>query len=64
MTDLLKRAWVVSSFVLALGALVLSPLAFGNGDCELKCQECVVDLREGTVNCSDCNRAARRFGEE
>lgn len=54
MTDLLKRAWVVSSFVLALGALVLSPSAFASGDCPITCETCVIDLNKGKAVCSDC----------
>lgn len=64
MTDLLKRAWVVSSWMLALGALVLSPSAFGSGDCKITCERCVIDLIGGTAECSDCTLSGCERGAE
>lgn len=61
MFHLLKRVWVVSSWALALAALVLSPLAFASDDCEITCEKCVVDLRDGTAECSNCTVSGCEF---
>lgn len=53
MTYLMKRIWVTATWVFAVGALFLSPAAFGAGDCEMDCETCII--ANGKATCTNCS---------
>ena len=52
MTYLLRRIWVKAAWMFAVGALFLSPAAFGAGDCKIECETCII--AGGKATCTDC----------